>query len=224
MGQSKSHSKKYDITTRISHSGTDGKSSESEDLIWERFKSGSQTALTYIYRNYANALYNYGCQISSDNSLVMDCLQDLFLDLIRRREFLGSTTHIKYYLMKAFRNRLLKVVQNNKRRQETENFAKDETFKLTISPELKMINSQLDLDKQALLQEKLKELTPLHREALLLYYYEGLKYDQIAELLGIKKESSRILVHRALQSIKVLLAPHKHKITLSLLISILYLF
>ena len=186
--------------------------SESEDIIWERFKSGSDQALTYIYRNYSNQLFNYGSQFTNDRSLLKDCIQDLFEEIIKRREKLASTSSIKFYLIKSLRNRLVKAINKDKRRKEGESEMNHEGFQVAISAELRLINRQLDEDRKKILEEKLNQLPVLQREALVLYFYEGLKYHQIAELLGIKVKSSRELVYRSIDSLSSLITLHKDEL------------
>ncbi len=185
--------------------------SEREDLVWERFKAGDQKALTYIFQKYSNFLFNYGAQFSLDRNLVKDCLQDLFLDLIRQKKNLNTTTSIKFYLMRSFRNKLVANIQKNQNRErvEQEKTAENKLFMVSISSEVKMINGQLDAEKQQLIEGKLNELPPLQREAILLYFYEGMKYGQIADLLGVKIKSARALIYRSLESLKDLLSPYK---------------
>lgn len=182
-----------------------------EDLVWERFKAGDQKALTYIFQNYSNFLFNYGYQFTTDRNLIKDCLQDLFLDLIRQKKNLNATTSIKFYLMRSFRNKLVATLQKNQVRTkaEQEKTIESKSFMVTISSEVKMINGQLDAEKQDLIEGKLNELPPLQREAILLYFYEGMKYTEIAELLGVKVKSARALIYRSLESLKDLLSPYK---------------
>ena len=116
--------------------------------------------------------------------------------------------------MKAFRNRLVKALRKDKRRQESEKISLDEGFQVAVSAEVRLINGQLDEAKKKLLSQKLNQLPPLQREALILYFYEGLKYQQVAEMLGIKTKSSRELVYRAIKSLEGLITPHKDRITL----------
>ncbi len=193
------------------YEASDNESSVSEDLVWERFKAGDQKALTYIFQKYSNFLFNYGAQFSRDRNLVKDCLQDLFLDLIRQKKNLNSTTSIKFYLMRSFRNKLVANIQKNQNRErvEQEKTAENKLFMVSISSEVKMINGQLDAEKQQLIEGKLNELPPLQREAILLYFYEGMKYGQIADLLGVKVKSARALIYRSLESLKDLLSPYK---------------
>lgn len=190
-------------------SDVDNTPKESEDLIWERFKAGSQSALTYIYRSYSKLLFNYGCQFTDDRDLVKDTLQDLFIELINRRERLTSVNSIKFYLLKSFRNKLVKTIQKNQRRTNSEQDSIHGTFLISVSAETRMINGQLDEEKQRILEESLNQLPPLQREALILYFYEGLKYQEIADMLGIKVKSSRALVYRATESLGDILAPYK---------------
>ncbi len=112
--------------------------------------------------------------------------------------------------MKSFRNKIVATLIKNNKRKNAELSTNDEySFLFTISAELKMINSQLDAEKKKLIEEQLNELPSLQREALLLYFYEGLKYEQIADLIGIKTKSSRALIYRGLQSLREHLSPHK---------------
>ena len=184
---------------------------EREDLIWERFKAGDQKALTYIFQNYSNFLFNYGSQFTTDRNQIKDCLQDLFLDLIMQKKNLNSTTSIKFYLMRSFRNKLVANIQKNQTREKAEQAktAENKSFMITISSEVKMINGQLDAEKQRLIERKLNELPPLQREAILLFFYEGLKYSEVAELLGVRVKSARSLIYRSLESLKGLLSPYK---------------
>jgi RNA polymerase sigma factor (sigma-70 family) len=101
------------------------------------------------------------------------------------------------------------MIQKNSKRTEIEFQFQEEGFQVAISAEMRLIDGQLDHHKRKLLEKKLNELPPLQREALILYFYEGLKYQQIAEMLGIKTKSSRELVYRATNSLGTLLAPYR---------------
>jgi len=113
--------------------------------------------------------------------------------------------------MRSFRNKLVANIQKNQTREKAEQAktAENKSFMVTISSEVKMINGQLDAEKQRLIERKLNELPPLQREAILLYFYEGLKYSEVAELLGVRVKSARSLIYRSLESLKDLLSPYK---------------
>ena len=76
-----------------------------------------------------------------------------------------------------------------------------------------MINQQVNEEKQEIIAAKLNELSPLQKEALLLYFYEGLTYDQIANIFGMKVKSARALVYRGINAITQLLSPLRDKLS-----------
>ena len=60
-------------------------------------------------------------------------------------------------------------------------------------------------DSQALLGPALARLKPRERDALWLAYAEGLSHQEIAETLGVKTTSMKILLFRARQKLASLL-------------------
>ncbi len=176
--------------------------------LWERFKTGDKAALTHIYKTYADVLFNYGCQFTACHELIKDAIQDLFIDLINHQESLGGTNSIKYYLFKCLRNRLVRTLTKSSKFCEA-TIEQQAQFTISVTPELILINRQIDEQKRNLIRKKLNDLPPLQREALLLFYYEGLSYDQISNILGIKVKSARALIYRSLHTMGKLIAPHK---------------
>ncbi len=74
--------------------------------IWEDFKSGDKKATSKIYHENIQLLYRYGKKFTTDEDLIKDKIQELFYDLIRTRENVGTTDNIRFYLIKALRRRI----------------------------------------------------------------------------------------------------------------------
>lgn len=184
----------------------------SEYRLWEKFRQGSEIALTEIYRLYADKLYNYGCQFTTDTSLVRDCIQDLFLELIRSKENLSPTDSIRFYLFRSLRNGIVHSLQKGKLRtqKETDSIAAD--FNITFFQDTEFLHDQEDLERKQLIRSKLDLLPSIQREAVLLYFYEGLSYQQIADLLGSKRKSAQSLIYRAIKLLGDNLLVHRHEL------------
>jgi len=69
---------------------------------------GKDYAITHIYSQNVQLLYRYGRKFTKNDEFIKDTIQDLFFDLIRRSGNLGETDNIRFYLIAAFRRRLLK--------------------------------------------------------------------------------------------------------------------
>nr|WKN34812.1 sigma-70 family RNA polymerase sigma factor [Tunicatimonas sp. TK19036] len=186
-------------------SGTDADHKEklSDQSLWALFKQGDELAFISIYNDYANMLYSYGCQFSSDKEIVKDCLQDFFLYLRKNREGFGNTTSIKLYLLKAFRRRVIDYLKKESRERHIhENFAFSE-FSVQLSSESIYIHRQIEAEKLAKLNKALESLTSSEREAIYYFYYQGLSYAQIAEIFNFTHVSSaRRLMYRGLSHLR----------------------
>ena len=199
---------------------------KSDFEIWRDFKSGSDSALTYIYRSHINELYNYGCQFTINKELVQDVIQELFIELLKKRKKLGDTDSIKYYLFKSLRRKLIRSLNKEKKYVPKNVNPVKGDFEIELSPELKIISEQDQKIRQKFLEDAFNQLPLKQKEAVLLYFYEGLSYDEIASIMKMTKtKSARALIYRAVDSLNQILKENKEKISfISILILIAVLF
>jgi len=185
--------------------------SKLDDLqIWRLFKKGREEALVFIYRNFVDTLYNYGCQFTHEKELVKDTVQEFFIELIRNKHNLSDTDSIKFYLFKGFRRKLVRALKKEAKYSNV-NMADDSAgFKILQSPELRFIEEQMDEAQQKILKEKFNHLPKKQREALLLYYYEGMGYAEIAQLFEMSQaKSARVLIYRAINNLALELKDYR---------------
>ncbi len=64
-----------------------------------------------------------------------------------------------------------------------------------------------EAETRAALETKLGALDPKYREPLVLYYYEGLSYDQIADVLHLPQSTVGVRINRAKQQLKRTITP-----------------
>lgn len=178
----------------------------SDTELWNAFRDGDEGAFIQIYHQYANILFNYGCQFTADREMVKDCLHDFFIYLRKNRSGFGHTSFIKMYLLKAFRRKVvdyLKKLQKESQKNEAFLFSQ---FPVELSSETVYINQQIEEDQLKKLNRALKSLDSKEREAIYYFYYEGLSYDQIAEIFAFSHVSSaRRLVYRGLSQLRKLI-------------------
>lgn len=192
----------------VSRGGQDVMNTESR--LWERFKIGDEQAFIDIYNSHVRLLFNYGMKFSKDRDLIQDCIQDFFLYLREKRERLGRTTSIKFYLLRSFRRRLFvyldKETKHNKQTVDTNEFHL-ELIDCNIND---MIDGEAKADLVAKMNKVMNHLGQKEREALFFYYYQGLSYQEIAEVLGFTHVSSaRRLIYTALDNLRVKLRKFK---------------
>jgi len=175
----------------------------SDAELWNTFKQGDEAAFVEIYKTYVNTLYNYGVKFCGDGELVKDCLQDFFIYLRKNRETLGHTTSIKFYLFKSFRRRVVDYIQARESEQKKNQIISGFQLQVEVSHEVKFIDRQLQEQQLQKLNTAIDTLTEKEREAVFYYFYEGLSYQDIAEIMNFSHiASARRLIYRALSNIK----------------------
>ncbi|QHT67625.1 sigma-70 family RNA polymerase sigma factor [Rhodocytophaga rosea] len=192
---------------------------ENEPEIWRSFTGGNQQAYSYIFVQYKDMLYGYGLTIVSDEEMVCDCIQELFLDLWLRRKNLAQVKTIKYYLLVAFRRQLISKIENRKKQMNLSRQAADflETTHAESS-EAELIHEQILEEGHDKLALSMNHLPKRQKEALYLRYYEKLSYEEIMEVMSLSYKSVRNLVSLAIQVLRKEL--HKQDFFYSLLLSV----
>lgn len=171
--------------------------------LWKTFKKGDKEAFGCLATIFYKILYNYGTKLCNDTTLVEDCLQDLFLDLWKRREFLAETEHVKYYLLKSIRRKIhLAKKTSGKLMFPSMALDAEAHFIGEFSIEFRIIENEIREEQWQKLKRVLDKLTKREREIIYLKFYQGMEYEQIANIMSINYQSARNLVHTAIKDLK----------------------
>jgi len=169
--------------------------------IWQKFMEGDDAALSSIYFEFFDMLLNFGMKYSSDRFLVEDCIQNLFVDLLKNRKNQRSVVNIRFYLLKALRNQMASEQRKTKKLLLVDEPVEAD-FSFSYSVENSLISREADEMRSSFLKMVMAGLTPRQKEALYLKFNCGFDYNQISELMQISVESTRTMVYRTLKTIK----------------------
>ena len=190
-----------------------------ERMLWTRFLKGDNQVLSLIYLQYSNALFDYGCRFTVDKDLVKDCIQEVFCTLIRTRKNLSETDNVHLYLLKSLKRRIIRDMKNASSKPRLLN-DQDYSFDLHWSESLDDQLNELDEEKRQLLASAMQSLTDRQKEAIYLRFNRGLEYEEISFLLSLNYQSSRALIHRAIEKLRDVIHVQEKKIN-QILFSIL---
>lgn len=175
-----------------------------DELLWETFKQGDKAAFSEIYQTHVDALYRYGMNFIRDSFLVKENIQDLFVNLWSRRESLGETNNIRFYLLRSLRR---KIATHYKSDQKWSSFMTDDLAPLSneiIAQSLEQFQysseSELDLAKKLMLA--LDKLPVRQKEALYYIYYENLSYEEVAALMNVNIKTIYNLSWRGIETLR----------------------
>lgn len=173
---------------------------EFEDYdLWVALQNGERQALNEIYRRYINILYAYGSKITKDHSLVEDCIQEVFITLWTKRDKLKATNSIQFYLFKALKRRILRLLKNNARQGIRYDFS-DPSFsgKLKYEPP----SGSLDEGTLRKINHSLEKLTNRQKEIIFLRFYAHLEIPEIAGVMKLTTKATYKLLYRAIARLR----------------------
>ncbi len=168
--------------------------------LWQRFKAGDERALGELARGHYPALYNYGLRLTPDSDLVWDTIQDLFLELWDHRETIGDAVFVKTYLLKALRYKLIKTRTYHYPLQIDEAQSIDMPFSVSFEDEL--IDREFQAGQTRLLHQLIATLTRRQQEVLYLRFYQNLDNPEIAQIMGLERQSVANLLHRTFKILR----------------------
>jgi RNA polymerase sigma factor (sigma-70 family) len=155
-----------------------------------------------IYNTCAPILYKYGQKITSDTQLAEDCIQDVFTELWEKRDTLYHIHHIKAYLIKVFRRRVISKMSKVQQQITHTAYAQEIEFNVSFSFEASLIHDEICEAHQKKLQTAVQNLTHRQREAIYLKFYEGYSYVEIAEIMTLEKSAVYSLIYKAMTQLR----------------------
>ena len=177
---------------------------DSHSKIWLNLKNGDKAALGELYDEYIELLYSHGMSISKDRAHVMDCIQDLFIDLFKYRKNLAMTDNIKYYLFKSLKRKInrkyfRKIIPLSMEVQDSKNYKNKNYSK---SHEETIIANEVTSRRTNNLMLGINSLTKKQRKVLFLRFNKEKTYKEISEIMEVSLETSRTTIYRAIKKLR----------------------
>ena len=171
------------------------------DLL-ERLRQGDASAFDAIFRAWYGPLVGTAERMLRDRAVAEELVQDVMLELWRRRETLAPDGSPQAYLFQATRNRVLNHLRHLKIEQRSEPEVRSESP--TSSPHADAAVAQKELD--AAVHRAVQSLPDRCRQVFELSRVHGLKYSEIARQLGISVKTVEAQMGKALRTLREQLA------------------
>ena len=163
-----------------------------DHTVWDKFKYGDREAFALLYRTHIHMLIAYGMRIASEQNVVKDAIQDLFMELWRSKEQLQPPRSIEAYLLKALR---YKLMRNAKVQQRYQAEVPDAPDPLNIESSI-LLRETENLQKEQI-QKAIAQLPQRQQEVINLRFFQGCSTEDVAGIMGLNYQSATNLLHRA---------------------------
>jgi RNA polymerase sigma factor (sigma-70 family) len=168
------------------------------------FHAGNTAAFSKLYNMYVNLLYSYGCKLTTDMELLKDCIQEVFIKIYNKRTELDTVANFKSYILISLKN---KLCDESRKRVNLSDVSVDELDVVSSdNVEKDYIANEKEQMDNAFVTRMLDQLSPRQRKAIVLYYIEEKKYEDICVIMDMNYQSVRNLIHRGISKLRTFAA------------------
>lgn len=188
------------------------KEENSDSTFMISFRGGDVVAFEKVWNEYYGKLYMHALNFIDDPDLAQEAVVKAFIRLWKVRPGMESALHIKHFLYRAVKHAAFDVLKSAKRRSARlmsvpdYNELADRAVDESAAADHNIIRAEL----RAKLFKEINALPEKCREAFQLHFLKNVPVKDIADQLGIGKQTVRDRVNEALRKLR--LGPLKKEI------------
>ena len=176
-----------------------------DEVLLNKAGEGDQAAFLELYDRYREPIFRFAYRLLGSVEIAEDVTHDCFLSLIRKPEnYRPERASLKTYLYAAARNLAMKHFRSQGRETGLDEVTEEPKESSRRGPLRRLLDEEL----ATLVREAVFSLTPLQREALILFEYEGLSLNEVAEIAGTDAGAIKARLYRAREGMRRMLRPY----------------
>jgi RNA polymerase sigma-70 factor (ECF subfamily) len=161
--------------------------------LFEKFKGGQNKAFDYFFERYYQGLCVYALKIIGSEPASKDIVQDFFVRFWENRKTIKIEVSVKSYFIRSVHNRCLDYLSHQNIHAA---YAEKQLSALTDNDLVEL--PLLDHELKQRIDSAINLLPDGIRETFVLSRYDGLSYQQIADLENISIKTVEYRISKAL--------------------------
>lgn len=192
-------------------SAGDSLASVSDEELMQRLRQGQTEVFGTLVRRYERELYGYLRRYLGDESLAEDVFQNTFLQVHLKCKQYELGRPVRPWLYTIATHQAIDAMRRNQRHQtlrlEEPNAVQNdgervELLQLVECREGSPMDTVAASERREQIRATVDALPDLLRQVLVLAYYQGMKYREIAEILDIPVGTVKSRLHAALSKLQ----------------------
>ncbi|WP_421874267.1 RNA polymerase sigma factor [Marinoscillum sp.] len=170
-------------------------SEASDELLMMTVQRGQLDMLNALVIRYQQRVYNYFLRATMDAADSADLTQNTFIRVMKYRKSYKAGNSFETWLFQIARNQ----VKDHFKKMKVHS---DRFNPVEVLPEKEDHQDELQYEREQTLMLAMKQLPDDKRELLVLSKFQGMKYEQIAELRETSVSAIKVQVHRTIKQLK----------------------
>ena len=175
----------------------------SDEEIMAQVQEGKLNYMELLFGKYQKRVYNYFLKCTLDTEESRDLTQVTFIRVMKYRASFNASRGFEGWLFQIARNLVKDHFRKLKVYRDQFNLA--ETLPEPASPagwHTEEGEAREQEEREALLYKAMARLDPEKRELLVLAKFQGMKYEQIAEMRDMTVSAVKVQVHRTIAKLR----------------------
>ena len=170
-----------------------------EKVLLSRIKIGDSSAFSHIFIAFYKDFVIFASRYTKDQVNAEEIVQDTFVKLWEEHESLNVSVSIKYYLLKVVQNKCIDWCRHNKIKRTYDHLVSENTSWFVHDTDIYILHSELQEQIDAALAKLPDEISGAFR----MNRYKGLKYREIADIMGVSVRTIEVRIGRALHILRI---------------------
>lgn len=171
----------------------------SDEGLWEAHRGGDETAFPELIRRHQGMLFGYLMRMTGDRGTAEDLFQETFLRVYSKAGTYRSGGLFKGWLYAIATRIAIDHQRHRQRRPQLEAFPGSEPEEGIDRQD--PATETLRREQCAAVQAAVDTLPPKQRATLVLAYYQGYSYPEVAKILGCSLGTVKTQMSRALKTL-----------------------
>ena len=188
---------------------------QGDEAILAELKRGGVVAFKKLFDAYSSLVFNVALRMLRNRQDAEDITQDVFLHAYKSLAEFRCDSKLSTWLYRIAVNRSLNFLRKKKHeRWLSLDFASgrredpSEVLSLQENPQESLERTETE----RIVRDAIDSLPKMQRTAMLLHRYEGLSYEEIAEIMNVSVASVESRLHRTKQALAIKLISLKEKV------------
>jgi len=166
--------------------------------IVEQVKKGKKDAFWELMSEYEEAIFRFCYRKLFRKEIAEDVAREAFVKAYEKINSLKDNSKFKSWLYKIAYNACMDEIKRVNRIVDSEDNPHDNISDEKLSPEHLTEQKR----NKEVIKKEFKKLSDNHKDVIILVYYEGLSYEEAAEVLGISVGTVKSRLFRALEVLR----------------------
>ncbi len=178
-------------------------------MLFADFQRGHLTVFNYFFDKYYQGLCVYASRLLKSTTDAEDLVEEFFLRILENRSKIHIELSVKSYFIRSVHNRCLDFLEHQKVRMLHEQYRLKKMV-LEECEDYPLLDSELEQK----LNDAILQLPDGIRQTFLMNRFEGLKYQQIADIEQVSVKTVEYRISKALSILRLKLADYLRMIVM----------